>query len=96
MYCARTWCRDLYITGFIMYKFKVKLMLVWMRARPLSGFVVVRSAVLLLNKVRCVGLGSVVSCLRGRKCLREYGGGIFRPESFSVLGIYKSWYLLMF
>jgi len=31
MYCARTWCRDLYITGFIMYK--VKLMLVWIRAR---------------------------------------------------------------
>jgi len=37
MHCARTWCRDLYITGFIMYKFKVKLMLVWMRARRLSG-----------------------------------------------------------
>ena len=33
MYCARTLCRDLYITGFIMYKFKVKLMLVWMTAR---------------------------------------------------------------
>jgi len=29
MHCARTWCRDLYITGFIMYKFKVKLMLVY-------------------------------------------------------------------
>jgi len=22
MYCARTWCRDFYITGFIRYKFK--------------------------------------------------------------------------
>jgi len=58
--------------------------------------VVVQSAVLLLNKVRCVGLGSVVCSLQGRKCVREYVGGIFMPESFSVLGIYKSWYLLMF
>ena len=37
MYCARTWCRDLYIMGFIMYKFKVKLILVWVRAHRLSG-----------------------------------------------------------
>jgi len=43
-----------------------------------------------------VGLGSVVSCLLGRKCLCRYGGGTFMPESFSVLGIYKSCYLLMF
>jgi len=28
--------------------------------------------------------------------VREYGDGIFMPESFSVLEIYKSWYLLMF
>jgi len=62
---------------------------------PAEWVVVVRSAVL-LNKVRCVGLGSVVCCLRGRKCVRECGGGIFMPESFSVLGIYKSWYLLIF
>ena len=65
---------------------------------PAQWVVVVRSAVLLLNKVRCVVLGSVVCCLRGRKCVREnvYGGGVFMPEGFSVLGIYKSWYLLMF
>ena len=37
MYCERRWCRDLYITGFLMYIFKVKLMLVWMRARRHSG-----------------------------------------------------------
>ena len=63
---------------------------------PAQWVVVVRSGVLLLNKVRCVGLGSVVCCLRDRKCLREYGGGVFMPESFTVLGVYKSWYLLMF
>ena len=63
---------------------------------PAQWVVVVRSAVLLLNIVCCVGLGSVVSCLRGRKCVRECGGCIFMRESFSVLGIYKSWYLLMF
>jgi len=57
MYCARAWCRDLYITGFILYK-----MMMWMRARRLSGPMVVRSAVLFLNKVRCVGgLVGVVS-----------------------------------
>jgi len=55
---------------------------------PAQWVVVVRSAVLLLNKVRCVGLGSVVCWLRGRKCVRECGGGIFMPESLSVLGIY--------
>jgi len=63
---------------------------------PAQWVVVVRSAVLLLNKVRRVGLGSVVCCLRGRKCVRECGGGVFMPECFSVLRIYKSWYLLMF
>ena len=63
---------------------------------PAQSVVVVRSAVLLLNEVRCVGLGSVVCCLRSRICLCEYGGRIFMPESFSVLGIYKSCYLLMF
>jgi len=34
------------------------------------------------------GLGSVVCCLWGRKYVREYGGGIFMPESFLVLAIY--------
>jgi len=58
MYCARAWCRDLYITGFILYK------MMWMRACRLSGPMVVRSAVLFLNEVRCVGgLVGVVSCL---------------------------------
>ena len=63
---------------------------------PAQWVVVVRSAVLLLNEVRCVGLGSVVCYLRSRKCVRDFGGGIFMPESFSVLGIYNSCYLHMF
>ena len=44
---------------------KFKLMLVLDESSPAQWVVVVRSAVFLLNKVRCVGLGSVVSCLRG-------------------------------
>jgi len=66
MYSACTSCRDLYITGFIMYKFKVKLMLVLDESSPAQWVVVVRSAIFLLNKVRCVVLGSVVSCLCSR------------------------------
>jgi len=95
MYCARAWCRDLYITGFILYK-----MMMWMRARRLSGPMVVRSAVLFLNKVRCVGgLVGMISCLRGRKCVCEYSGGIALVylclRIFLYWG-YKSWYLLVF
>ena len=74
------------LLGLSCTKFKVKLMLVLDESSPAQWVVVVRSAVFLLNKVRCMGLGSVVSCLRGRKCVREYGGGIFMPERFSVLG----------
>ena len=75
---------------------KFKLMLVLDESSPAQCVVLVRSAFFILNKVRCVGLGSMVSCLRGRKCVRVYGGGIFMPEIISVLGKYKSWYLLMF
>ena len=62
-------------------------MLVLDESSPAQWVVVVRSAVL-LNKVRCVGLGSVVSCLRGRKCVRNCGGGIFMPESFVLVLTY--------
>ena len=31
-----------------------------------------------------MGLGSMVCCLRGRKCVREYGDGVFMPENFSI------------
>jgi len=96
MICARTSCRFLYITGLSCTKFKVKLMLVLVESSPAQWVVVVRIAFFLLNKMRCVGLGSVIFCLRGRKRIREYGGGIILPEIFSVLGKYSSWYLLMF
>jgi len=36
------------------------------------------------------------SVVCGQKIVRQCVGGIFMLENFSVLGIYNSWYLLMF
>ena len=70
MYCARTWCRDLYITGFIIYKFKVKLMLVWMTAHRLSGSQLY--GVLSFFIIRCAVWGLVawsLACGAGNVCV---------------------------
>jgi len=54
------------LRGLSCTKFKVKLMLVLDESSPAQWVIVVQSAVFLLNKVRCVGLGSMVSCLCSR------------------------------
>jgi len=65
------------------------LMLVLDEISQAQWVVVLRRAGFLLSKVRCVRLGSVVSDLRGRKCVRVYGGGIIMREIFPILGKYK-------
>ena len=52
MYCARAWCRDLYVTGFILYK------MMWMRACRLSGPMVVLYVVRSFSLTRCAVWGA--------------------------------------
>jgi len=57
-------CRDLYITGFILY-ILLRLMVLWTRLRRLCGSLVARNVVLLLSGLRCVWIGVVYRLCSG-------------------------------
>ena len=68
MYALRALpCRDLYITGFILY-ILLRLMVLWTSLRRLCGSLVAPNVVLILNGLRCVWIG-VVFRLRAEMCL---------------------------